>query len=128
MGATPTIYARSRDRWRAYTSNTRFEIESLVITDAADVAVPFDNVLRHRFEEDIAYPFAVDFWSARSDWLIFGPLLVKISSASFVGNDKVLALRYSVFQELVVEAGFIESDDSRVVVEVKSLLRFSDRI
>jgi hypothetical protein len=22
MGATPTIYARSRDRWRAYTSNT----------------------------------------------------------------------------------------------------------
>jgi hypothetical protein len=21
MGATPTIYARSRDRWRAYTSN-----------------------------------------------------------------------------------------------------------
>jgi hypothetical protein len=22
MGATPTIYARSRDRWRAYTSNS----------------------------------------------------------------------------------------------------------
>jgi hypothetical protein len=24
MGATPTIYARSRDRWRAYTSNKLF--------------------------------------------------------------------------------------------------------
>jgi hypothetical protein len=24
MGATPTIYARSRDRWRAYTSNKNF--------------------------------------------------------------------------------------------------------
>jgi hypothetical protein len=23
MGATPTIYARSRDRWRAYTSNIK---------------------------------------------------------------------------------------------------------
>jgi hypothetical protein len=29
MGATPTIYARSRDRWRAYTSNNRSALESL---------------------------------------------------------------------------------------------------
>jgi hypothetical protein len=29
MGATPTIYARSRDRWRAYTSNTSICTENL---------------------------------------------------------------------------------------------------
>jgi hypothetical protein len=33
MGATPTIYARSRDRWRAYTSNKNltFLAQSVVV-------------------------------------------------------------------------------------------------
>jgi hypothetical protein len=30
MGATPTIYARSRDRWRAYTSNTIHTVNTMV--------------------------------------------------------------------------------------------------